>query len=122
MLKELKNAKKVKGGPMDRPTDQPTNQQSRMHATNGLLPYKSGEKESVLSDQDDKEIMTKVAYFVKSDNSTLKYEAEFYQPGSAFVKIAIKDKDSPFTLPRLSTSCCLCCKWLLSNFLRKQQD
>ena len=44
----------------------------------GLLPNKPGEKESVLSDQDDKEIMTKVAYFVKSDNSTLKYEAEFY--------------------------------------------
>ena len=44
----------------------------------GLLPYKPVEKESVLSDQDDKEIMTKVAYFVKSDNSTLKYEAEFY--------------------------------------------
>ena len=44
----------------------------------GLLPYKPGKKESVLSDQDDKEIMTKVAYFVKSDNSTLKYEAEFY--------------------------------------------
>ena len=42
----------------------------------GLLPYKPGKKESVLSDQDDKEIMTKVAYFVKSDNSTLKYEAE----------------------------------------------
>ena len=42
----------------------------------GQLPYKSGKRESVLSDHDDKEIMAKVAYFVKYDYSTLKYEAE----------------------------------------------
>ena len=33
--------------------------------------------ESVLSDYDDKEMMAKVAYFVKCDYPTLKYEAEF---------------------------------------------
>ena len=49
----------------------------RACAYNGLVPSKSGERESVLSDHDDKEIMAKVAYFVKYDNSTLKYKAEF---------------------------------------------
>ena len=41
--------------------------------------------ESVLSDDDDKEIMASVAYLVRYDNSTLKYEAEFRYPGLVFV-------------------------------------
>ena len=46
---------------------------------------KPGERESVLSDHDDQGIMAKVAYFVKRDNSLLKYEAEFYYPSTAFI-------------------------------------